>query len=132
MHPWGSLWYLSLCILRVPWGSCMIFHLDTSDWSRGFSFCYHLKIEKHIAESSFLTISKRDGNQVGPIEMVALIFQETAKLLGSQSNLSSRGVMALLYNLIVAASPKSKTEVDHPGPSEKVHITGGTTACGPG
>ena len=31
--------------------------------------------------------------------------------------------MALLYNLAAAASAKSKTEVDCPGPSEKVDIT---------
>ena len=40
--------------------------------------------------------------------------------------------MALLYNLMEAASAEPKTKLDHPDPSEKVDITGGTTACGPG
>ena len=32
----------------------MIITWTSSDWSRGFSFCYHLEIEKRIAKSSSL------------------------------------------------------------------------------
>ena len=71
-------------------------------------------------------ISKRDGNQLGPIEMVVSLANKTPKLSVSPSTMSSRGEIALLYNLTAAASAKSKTEVDHPCPSEKVDIAGGT------
>ena len=52
--PWGIF---SSCIHKAPLGSCMILAWTSSDWSRGFSFCYHSKIEKHIAISSSLTSS---------------------------------------------------------------------------
>ena len=50
----------SLCILDVllvsfHHASCLFLIKTSSDWSRGFSSCYHSKMGKHIAKSSSLT-----------------------------------------------------------------------------
>ena len=52
--PCVSLMFIGIfssCFLMVPLGSCLFL------WSRGFSSCYHLKMGKHIAQSSSLTSS---------------------------------------------------------------------------
>ena len=50
-----SFHHASSSCLRVP--VCSSLGLP-SDWSRGFSSCYHLKMGKHIAKSSSLTLMK--------------------------------------------------------------------------
>ena len=59
--------------------------------------------------------------------MAALVLhtcQENGQVISFSMKLEIQRVMVLLYNLIAVASAKSKTEVDHPGPWEKVDITG--------
>ena len=70
---------------------------------------------------SCCSVSQRDRlDQLKQLQCSFIVARKTAKLSASPSNLSSSGEMALLYNLSAAASEKSRTQVDHPGPSEKV------------
>ena len=53
--PCASLVFFRYLFTMLPQGSLgfLLFHTRTSsDWSRGFSSCYHLKMGKHIAKSS--------------------------------------------------------------------------------
>ena len=53
--PQASLSFILHPFIKLPWGSSLILLKTSSDWSKGFSSCYHSKMGKHIAKSSSLT-----------------------------------------------------------------------------
>ena len=55
--PQTSLSFIRHPFIKLPWASLGLLLRNSSDWSRGFSSCYHSKMGKHIAKSSSLTSS---------------------------------------------------------------------------
>ena len=53
--PCASLMFIWYLFIMLPQGSLGFIIRTSSDWSRGFSSCYHSKMGKHIAKSSSLT-----------------------------------------------------------------------------
>ena len=57
--PCASLMFIGHLFIMLPQGSLGFLIRTSSDWSRGFSSCYHSKMGKHIAKSSSLTVVDR-------------------------------------------------------------------------